>query len=609
MLYVNISKEQIQSTDSVEVLNYNLLDDFFFYLGEAIVGNADLQVDKIALIKDFDTPENTSDFNKILNQWEELELVLFGEKPEGEFEVKLPDGYIDWLRYSNNDEYRKIYSLRYSNNGRNVVNIDVEDFYTCCIKGDLLRKIKSIVNEKNLNFINIKHQQFKATSMFVEVIKETIGRLCIETVILFYDEISLYGDLYKVKKNGRWGCLDKFGKEIIPLLYDEISLCGDLYKVKKDGRWGCLDKFGKEIIPLLYDGISLCGNLYKVNVGGRITFLNEKGESFYDELEKAFLSDSFCVRKNGKWGFVNSCGREIVPCLNDEIIKQAHDVAYIKRDNKYTLVNIKDGSVLLPFCNRYLFWRKDIGYYENWFQFNDDCLCVEKGENRRCGFIKSDGTLLTEFIYESGRAFSEGFAVVKRNGKYGFINQKGMEVISCKYDFAQSFSDGFACVTIKDKYGREQYGFIDKNGKEAIPCQYKYACNFHEGLCYVESFGFFRGYINENGEKITNEKLSIWGHSDFKNGIAAVKIYPNEQWGFIDKTGVIIAPHIYDDSDGFPAIGSLVRVKRNGCFGCLNSKGEEEIPCIYDKIDLCYDFTEVTIKTLHQGKVVYLKYR
>ena len=81
-------------------------------------------------------------------------------------------------------------------------------------------------------------------------------------------------------------------------------------------------------------------------------------------------------------------------------------------------------------------------------------------------------------------------------------------------------------------------------------------------------------------------------------------------WGFIDKTGVVITPPIYDDnSDGFPAIGSLVRVKRNGCFGCLNSKGEEEIPCIYDKIDICYDYTEVMIKTVLHGKVIFQKYR
>ena len=376
-LYVNLDNKQIKSTESIEVLNYNLLDDFFFYLGEAIVEGVGFHANNISLMENFNTPDNASDFDEILKQWEELKSILFSEKPEGIFEITLPNGYIDWLRYNNNDEYRKIYSLKYSNNDKYVVSIDIDDFYTSCIKGDLLRKIKSIVNKNNLSSINLKCQQIERTSMFTE----DIGQLDIEINILPYDEIFPCGDLYKVKKDDRWGCVDKLGMPIIPLLYEEISQCGELYKVCKN------------------EGIA---------------FFNAKGKIIYDEVRKVDFADYYCAKKNGKWGFVNTFGKDIEPCKH-------------------------------------------------------------------------------------------------------------------------------------------------------------YKCH---------------------------------------NGITAIKLYFYSFWGFIDKTGVVITPPIYDDnSDGFPAIGSLVRVKRNGCFGCLNSKGEEEIPCIYDKIDICYDYTEVMIKTVLHGKVIFQKYR
>ena len=65
--------------------------------------------------------------------------------------------------------------------------------------------------------------------------------------------------------------------------------------------------------------------------------------------------------------------------------------------------------------------------------------------------------------------FREGLAKVRLNpgGKYGFVNEEGKLVIPVIYDFARAFSEGFAAV----KRNRE-WGFVDKTGKEVIPCVY-----------------------------------------------------------------------------------------------------------------------------------------
>lgn len=48
--------------------------------------------------------------------------------------------------------------------------------------------------------------------------------------------------------------------------------------------------------------------------------------------------------------------------------------------------------------------------------------------------------------YENIERFSNGLAMVCRNGKYGFVDTKGKEIVKPKYTAAQPFSDGVARV-------------------------------------------------------------------------------------------------------------------------------------------------------------------
>ena len=57
-------------------------------------------------------------------------------------------------------------------------------------------------------------------------------------------------------------------------------------------------------------------------------------------------------------------------------------------------------------------------------------------------------------IYDEVEDFHNGFAAVKRNGKWGFVNKQGKEAVPCKYDYVGSFSDGFAKVKLNGKLGK-----------------------------------------------------------------------------------------------------------------------------------------------------------
>ena len=136
-LYISINNEQIQSNDELEVLNYDLDSDFFFYLGEKIAKDCKVENEN-ALITDFNTPNTEEDYKQIIAQWNEIKAILFSEECKGKFEFTLPNGYIHWLKF--HPQYVSVYDRNYSNGGPTVITIDLKELYEDSVE-DLQRKI------------------------------------------------------------------------------------------------------------------------------------------------------------------------------------------------------------------------------------------------------------------------------------------------------------------------------------------------------------------------------------------------------------------------------------------------------------------------------------
>lgn len=145
-LYININNEQIQSNDELEVLNYDLDSDFFFYLGEKIAKNCKVENEN-ALITDFNTQDNAEDYQKIIAQWHELKTILFSEECEGEFKFTLPNGYIHWLRYS--EKYNHVHDKNFLHGESPVISIDLEELYEESVE-DMQRKVLRTLKRNDL---------------------------------------------------------------------------------------------------------------------------------------------------------------------------------------------------------------------------------------------------------------------------------------------------------------------------------------------------------------------------------------------------------------------------------------------------------------------------
>ena len=74
-----------------------------------------------------------------------------------------------------------------------------------------------------------------------------------------YDNFYRYGfseGLCGVEKDGKWGFIDKTGKEVVPFIYDDVNWFGEgLSEVKKDGKYGFINKTGEVVIPFIYKGM------------------------------------------------------------------------------------------------------------------------------------------------------------------------------------------------------------------------------------------------------------------------------------------------------------------------------------------------------------------
>jgi|GEM_PF-2503638 len=122
--------------------------------------------------------------------------------------------------------------------------------------------------------------------------KKTVIEAKYDDATDFKQESQLAGAMM----NGKWGVIDKTGKEVIPFQYDEIgSHAQGLVSVKKDGKWGRFDKTGKEIIPVKYKV------LRPMQPDGSKLIVNE----------------------DNKWGLIDLQGREIIPAKYDQLMQTA----------------------------------------------------------------------------------------------------------------------------------------------------------------------------------------------------------------------------------------------------------------------------------------------
>lgn len=197
-----------------------------------------------------------------------------------------------------------------------------------------------------------------------------------ERIPFIYDYISTFiTETTIAQKDGKWGCINKRGKEIIPVIYDEIKWFDlGLCPVKKDGLWGFLNEKGEIVIPTIYDDILISE---EVSVGGGLWFFSQDGYCAlkkngkwglvdkennavvnfeYDGMKFTssglddwrYFSDGFLAVQKGKfWSVINKKGLNHIPFEYDNVELWSEGNVCVKRNNKWGLLDSL-GRQLVP---------------------------------------------------------------------------------------------------------------------------------------------------------------------------------------------------------------------------------------------------------------------
>ncbi|MDR1594967.1 MAG: WG repeat-containing protein [Prevotellaceae bacterium] len=145
-----------------------------------------------------------------------------------------------------------------------------------------------------------------------------------------YDEIDrFYNGRAVVLLNGKYGYIDETGKEVIPCRYDEAKWFNfPAARVKLNGKYGFIDETGKNITPFKYDETYVGKKIEWTKSDGKYGFFDRAAKKEivvpkYDNLGRAINSiDGFRngmaqVILNGKHGYIDETGKEVIPCQYD----------------------------------------------------------------------------------------------------------------------------------------------------------------------------------------------------------------------------------------------------------------------------------------------------
>lgn len=433
-----------------------------------------------------------------------------------------------------------------------------------------------------------------------------------------YNQICEFSNFcFKVEKSGKWGLIDKKGRQILECQFAYI------WDLEENGavvssinrKMTSLECNTKELSPFYFCGL-----------------ISDKGEILIPQKYISFQSiyaEFYIVKR--KISYKNypfqSFGYGLYDVKKQQLIVSCfyNSLKYI--DNNLFEVSLKVISNNITNNSSELYSSKDksvINYVNilGLLHINGKCVLTNKGElqflsydmayeredkyysvylNSKQGIIDCNGKLILEPKYKTIGLFIEGIAInsieisheEKSNNysdnlllKFGLTNENGFDITKFEFDEIKEFKCGLARVKKNEKYG-----FIDKTGKKIIDCIFSEASEFKNNRAIVKTqlqgenvtkLMHYYGILDVTGDYIIN-------HFDYINSLTfndeLFIVEKNNKKGGINNDGIFIIPLIYDYIDIFRSEDELIIAKLNEKYGALNYYGETIIPFIYNNLN------------------------
>lgn len=314
----------------------------------------------------------------------------------------------------------------------------------------------------------------------------------------------LWPAIDNTNSDGLYGYIDANGRMAIPAKYVMAYpfSCNRAIVMPMEGEttWACIEPNGKEhpmreepstdfyfaynLLPVQGDN-----NMFgMINPDGQVVIGN-----IYAGLGSASSDGLIVFARNGKYGYIDIGGKEVIPAKFDDASPFAGGVALVFVDGQNALID-KQGN--------YLIEPQDMEI----INMGEGRIAVQDDETHDFFICDTRGNKINNTSYSSVSVspYNEGLAVVTESetGLNGYINLNGDLQIAGTYFSCWSFVDGVAWAQ-REQNGR--YELIDTSGKILCVLRDKEIpeTNCINGLALVWTNGgdHYR-YINKKGETI-----------------------------------------------------------------------------------------------------------
>jgi len=263
-----------------------------------------------------------------------------------------------------------------------------------------------------------------------------------------------------------WGYLNLQGKMAVPPNAKFLDLFHNGYAryatwetgLEDIKYYGYLRKDGVAITPPMYldatnfnEGYAYVMNYDErgyIDTTGKIVkhFKQGFGEPFYEGL--AVIQDT-----SAHFGYIDKSFKIAVKLEYDEAHNFSQGLARVNKDGYFGYIDTNGLMAIPPFFVMATDFKESRAFVAH----------SAKLYSIKWAPISSSGKILTDFIFDDIRDFSQGIAAVRQKDSWFFINLFGDKFLPTEYEFAESFVDGLAFV--KEKNGKKRQGYIDVSGK------------------------------------------------------------------------------------------------------------------------------------------------
>jgi hypothetical protein len=425
--------------------------------------------------------------------------------------------------------------------------------------------------------------------------KKNYGVITVQNKILLpaeYEEIRIDTGVLLVKQSGKWGLMDKNGKQLLPIEYNNLSYSptDKLLLAEKGTQYGIIDMTGKWLFEKVKTVFTLYAPRYgmvRCTVSGKNGFLDLKGnEVIVTRFEGAYDFNSSGMaqvykKKEGAsyvylYGYIDKKGTEIIPLKYETLggISQGLIVAKDPETNRYGYLDKTGKWVIQPVHLSAVGFDNFGGA---WVKMTDDKYHYISKTGKDLGMVNENGPYVTNFgadgyyLYED---ISYPYYVIDKTGK----QLKRLDDVDVFYLSHEGMTP------YKSKTNKK-YGCFDLDGNKVIPDEYDGFSSFIDGICRVQKIvngKTLTGYIDSKNKMVI--LLEYTSGNDFRDGWAVVK--KDSLFKFVDLNGnVKDPPRKYDELTGFRSGYALGKVKginnEPATFYYINKQLKEEFSVKY----------------------------